>query len=243
MGERHACECGLKCAPNQAKALRVRMHRSACRPRTTRRATRRVRVHSGARRRARGAADGRGGAPDAAQARAHVWLQVRSAVISSKGCAGCACLGQQRSAKTAGISRSSSQLSSWLQLPGPEALRLYCSQTWCACRSFGLYVARVPPAEERGHGPDAAPDQHTGLPSPDAHSPAARGGHLPDPGSDAAAHDAIPGVWACELHLMVTLLLISLLFHVLLLSSIADRVMTLSQLHKQTHAQRMFVSA
>lgn len=113
-------------------------------------------------------------------------------------------------------------------------LRFNGSQTWCACCSFGLYLARVPPAEEPGHAlpyPDASPDQHTGLPSPDALSSAARGDLLPDSGSDAAAYDAIPGVWACELHLMVTPLLISLLLNVLL-SSIADGVVTLSQLHK-----------
>ena len=136
--------------------------------------------------------------------------------------------------KTAGICHDSSQLNSWLQLPGLGVLRSYGSRTWCACCSFGLYLARVPLAEEPGHAlpyPDAEPDQHTGLPSPDAPSSAARGGHLPDSGSDAAAYDAIPGVWACELHLMVTLLPISLVLHVLL-SSIADGVVTLSQLHK-----------
>ena len=123
-----------------------------------------------------------------------------------------------------------SQLNSWLQPPGLGALRFCGSQTWCACCSFGLYLARGPPAEERGHGPDAEPGQRTGLPSPDARSSAARGRHLPDSGSDDAAYDAIPGVWACELHLMVTPPFIPL-FKDVLLSSIADGVVTLSHFH------------
>ncbi len=91
------------------------------------------------------------------------------------------------------------------------------------CCSFGLYLARATPAEEFGHGPDAEHDEQPGLPSPDAHSSAARGGHLPDSDSDAAANDLysaygeyddLPSVWAFELHLMVTPLLISLVLYI-----------------------------